>query len=80
MKMLSRGIQKLKYGDIEQQVTTITCEQTFLFFWKRKRKFMATKEYPTGYWNWFRMPNMTNVSNAVSFRLDAWNRLYTKGR
>ena len=54
--------------------TFITMEQSFLFFWKRERKFVADKEWPSGYWNWLEMPNLTLVPSTLSFQLDAWNR------
>ncbi len=71
MKMLERTIVEL---DGAPPHTFITTEQPFLFFWKRTRKFVATEEYPTGYWNWLEMDDLKMVPGHLSFQLDAWNR------
>lgn len=43
-----------------------------------KRKFIADKEYPTGYWNWVEFPGKTWIDGMFSFKLDALFRFYKK--
>ena len=51
----------------------LSCEETFLFgLFKLNKQFMATKEYPKGYWNWRKLPNKTTVGTMMSFQLDGW--------
>jgi hypothetical protein len=51
----------------------LTCEDSVLFgLLKIQTKFIATKEYPKGYWNWRKLPNKTLVSDTMSFQLDSW--------
>lgn len=53
----------------------LTCETRWLFgFIKTTHKFIATKESPSGYWNWMRLPNLTNVKYPFVLQLDAWCR------
>jgi len=52
----------------------LVCESRFLF-WKWICKFLATNEFPTGYWEWLQLPDKKKIySNYLSFQLDAWNR------
>lgn len=41
-----------------------------------KRVFIATREYPSNYWNWMETPNNTIVPSKLSFQLDEWYRLW----
>lgn len=75
MKML----KKTTRNENGKNVTILICEQPFLFFWKKIRKFRAGEEYPKGYWHWLEMPNMTLVPTRLSFQLDAWNKLPSDG-
>lgn len=51
----------------------LTCETTLLFgLINLKTKYIATKEYPRGYWNWAKLPNKTLVNDMLSFQLDSW--------
>lgn len=53
----------------------LTCESSYLFgLLKPKTKFLATKEYPRGYWNWRKLPNKTLIGTKLSFQLDDWCR------
>ena len=71
MKMVSRAYE---YNTAtKRELTTLVCEQRWFVFWKKKRTFTATKEYPTGYWNWLEMPDMTTVPDVSYFQLCAWN-------
>lgn len=40
-----------------------------------ERKFIATKEYPKGYWNWMELPNNERVGDKLSFQLNDWLEL-----
>jgi hypothetical protein len=63
-----------------QGKTILVCEQRLFFFWKRTQKFLATREFPKGYWEWLRFPNMNKLWNdKLSFQLDAWNKIYKIG-
>ena len=51
----------------------LTCETSFLFgLIKKEVQFIATEEYPKGYWNWRKLPNKTLVHDNLSFQLDSW--------
>ena len=53
----------------------LTCEYSVLFgLFKLQKHFIATEEYPKGYWNWRKMPNKTLVGGGMSFQLDSWCR------
>lgn len=39
------------------------------------RVFVATKEYPKGYYNWMESPNMHIVPDKLSFQLNEWFKL-----
>ena len=45
-----------------------------LLFWEKDVKFLATREYPPGYWSWLSLPNLKLVGGCLSFQLDAWCR------
>lgn len=66
MKMLKR--------EIADERTIITAEQTVLFFFKFKRKFITTRQSCPGYWDWLELPDKELVPDYISFQLDAWNR------
>lgn len=72
MKMVERKVVAMEGAPDH---TFIVTEQPFLFFWKWKRKFVATEESPRGYWNWLEMDAMKLVPDVLSFQLDAWNRM-----
>lgn len=66
--MKATGIKITEEGHI-----LLTCELSFLFgLIKRNVQFIATKEYPKGYWNWRSMPNKMLVNDNMSFQLDSW--------
>lgn len=51
----------------------LTCEDSVLFgLFKPQKQFIATKEYPKGYWDWRKLPNKTLVGDGMSFQLDSW--------
>jgi hypothetical protein len=51
----------------------LTCETSVLFgLIKKEVQFIATEEYPRGYWNWRKLPNKTLVYDSLSFQLDSW--------
>ena len=54
--------------------TIITTETKRLILKPKVRSFIATEEYPTGYWNWLELPDKTLVGDRLSFQLDAWMR------
>lgn len=55
----------------------LSCEEdiNFLFFKKTvKSEYIATEEFPKGYWNWRKLPDKTLISSHLSFQLDSWNK------
>ena len=38
------------------------------------RMFIANKEFPTGYWDWYELPKLDLVYDGLSFQLDKWMR------
>ena len=68
MKAISKEINEKGY-------MILTCENSVLFgLFKPQTKFIATKEFPTGYWDWRELPNKTLVGDHMSFQLDSWSR------
>ncbi|MDK2848777.1 MAG: hypothetical protein PWP34_2130 [Desulfuromonadales bacterium] len=65
---------KFEHKEIVNGKTIITTSKRFLF-WHIITKYEAQKEFPKGYWEWLRLPNRNLVPDAVSFQLDAWNRM-----
>ena len=57
-------------------ITTLT-DRKFLCIKLKplERKFIATKEYSKGYWNWMELPNNEIVGDSLSFQLNAWLEL-----
>lgn len=54
--------------------TVITTEYKILF-WKIQRRFEAQRERPKGYWDWLELPDRRIITDALSFQLDAWNKI-----
>jgi len=54
--------------------TILTTETKRLLLKPKIRSFVATKEYPKGYWNWLELPDKTLVGDHLIFQLDAWMR------
>jgi hypothetical protein len=58
----------------------LTCETSLLFgLIKKEVEFIATKEYPKGYWDWRKLPNKTLVPCSLSFQLDSWYKDFLNG-
>jgi hypothetical protein len=65
-----RIIKKQEYQDGS---IIITCEKSLFFgLFKTTNRFVATEEYPKGYWNWATYPNRDIVGGRLSFQLDRW--------
>lgn len=55
----------------------LSCEDdiNFIFFKKKiKFEYIATEEYPKGYWNWRKLPDKTLIYGDLTFQLDSWNK------
>jgi hypothetical protein len=51
----------------------LTCEDSLFFgLHKSKVQFIATEEFPSGYWNWRKLPDKTLVGYSMCFQLDSW--------
>ncbi len=51
----------------------LTCEESYLFgLIKLKVKFIASKEYPKGYWDWATYPDRKLVGFNTSIQLDRY--------
>jgi len=51
----------------------LTCEESYLFgLIKLKVKFIASKEYPKGYWDWATYPDRKLVGFNTSVQLDRY--------
>lgn len=51
----------------------LTCESSYFGgVFKPKTKFIATKQYIKGHWDWRELPNKTLVGDYMSFQLDSW--------
>ena len=51
----------------------LTCEKSTVFgLIKKEVQYLATEEYPSGYWNWRKLPNKVLVGDDMSFQLDSW--------
>jgi len=66
MKLLKKEIN-------EKGHAVITCQSSILFgLIKKEVRFIATEQYPKGYWNWMRMSDGILVEDRLSYQLDAW--------
>jgi len=55
--------------------TVLVCENIYLFgLIKREVSFVAGREFPTGYWQWLKLPDRLIVGGPLSYQLDAWNK------
>ena len=55
----------------------LVCEEETKFLWMKNVKqteYIATEEFPTGYWNWRLLPDKTLINSHLSFQLDSWNK------
>jgi hypothetical protein len=49
----------------------LICEEAKLFgLFKTKKHFIATKEFPKGFWNWKDLSNRSEVDEETAFQLD----------
>jgi len=68
-----RAIRKEKN---EKGHIILTCEDEVKNFWGKKKtittQYIATKEYPKGYWDWRLLPDKTLIGDRMSFQLDSW--------
>jgi len=60
--------------EIKDGKITITTLTKRIFRKPKVRRFVADKEYPTGYWNWVELPHFTLVGDILSFQLDEWTK------
>ena len=59
----------------ENNSTVLVIEKKILFgLLKYQDRYIATEEFPKGYWNWRKLPNRTLVGSSISFQLDSWNK------
>jgi hypothetical protein len=74
MKVVSRRLDEK--GNI-----ILECEEVSKFLWIEKIKtieYIATTEFPKGYWDWRELPDRTLVGDHMSFQLDSWNKDFLK--
>lgn len=64
MKLLTKIINK------KGHVVLICKQDKFFGLYKKTVEFIATKEYPKGYWNWRQSPNNKEVDELTSYDLD----------
>ena len=65
---------KFEHKEIINGKTVITTSKRFLF-WHIVTQYEAQREFPTGYWNWLKLPNRELTPACISYQLDAWNKL-----
>lgn len=66
MKILSKEVN-------DQGHITLICEEPILFgLFKKRDKFIATKEFPSGFRNWIRDSKKSTLDYLISLRLDFW--------
>jgi len=64
MKIINKTINE--NGQIK-----IICEETKFFgLLKKEKQFIATKEYPKGFWDWKDLSNRAKVEEDIAFQLD----------
>ncbi len=66
MKMLGRSLD-------DKGRVVLTIEQSFLFFFKRTRKFVAASHKFQEYYDWLELPNMT-MAGDLQFQLNRWKK------
>jgi hypothetical protein len=51
----------------------LTCAEDYFFgMVTKKTQYIATEEYPKGYWNWRKMPDKTLLNDMLFFQLNSW--------
>ena len=83
----SRTIKLIQMKAIKREVNKkghiiLTCEEEKKIsrFLRKPRiekvetQFIATEEFPKGYWKWRLLPDKTLISDNLCFQLDAWNK------
>ena len=65
---------KMESKEIINGKTVITTSKRFLF-WRIITRYEAQKEYPSGYWEWLKLPNHLMVDDMMGFQLNKWNKL-----
>ena len=64
MRLLSKKINNKGH-------VILTCKQARFFgIYKKTVEFIATKEYPKGYWNWRQKDKETPINQITAFELD----------
>lgn len=63
-------IKALKRDEKDRPI--LITEQTWFWFWKVKREFLAQDHYVSKYYQWVELPNKTIVGDRLSFQLDSW--------
>jgi hypothetical protein len=69
----------LKKEKCENGNIILTCEDSIFFgLIKKEIQFIATEEFPKGYWNWRMLPDRLLICDSISFQLDSWCRDFLK--
>ena len=59
-------MSKVTSREVNGEETVLEVETSFLFFWKKHTRFIATEEFPRGYWDWKRLPNHTLIDDVLT--------------